>query len=428
MPLRFFPLLAFLFFLLPNTLLAQSPPFNEVFLKATHNSYANTPVGTIRQQLDAGCRIVELDIYDTELATAHDFLIGHSAPGNGDRLGNGNPPTPALSPWLKLINRWCDKHSRHAPIVIYFDLKNGSGYNNGSLALLDDEVSKIFGHKRYLAWQYPGAWPSVDDLRGKVMTVFTGGFQYRKAYRWDIGVHPVIAMNSYGQIIEIHESITQHLWYWIGQYEPDGTVAWRRHGQICPGVDPAVTIDDHGEIVEMHRDPATWQLLYCQGQLHQSSDVDWLPCEPFTEVTKIKFRGDLILPLLPEDRADVSDGRWVAVSTGPDAVAPAETLRYSTPTVTDARLTYEQRSFDEYDQGDPLLNRDGLLFYTAPYTASGITWGRAAREQGKIVRLWMFNSLRRAIFIGAPPANYPATDYPYTSWYDRYMQSLGAVR
>src|ERR1700734_2833486 len=95
--------------------LHASPPFNQVFLKATHNSYANTPVGTILQQLNSGCRIIELDIYDTQLATAHDFLIGHAAPGNDVHLGDGNPKTPALAKWLKLINHWSDVHRNHAP-------------------------------------------------------------------------------------------------------------------------------------------------------------------------------------------------------------------------------------------------------------------------------------------------------------------------
>ncbi|HEY1684261.1 MAG TPA: hypothetical protein VGG19_05835 [Tepidisphaeraceae bacterium] len=425
-----FPKIAWVFAVLLFTAsLHASAPFNQVFLKATHNSYARTPVGTIRQQLDSGCRIVELDIYDTQLATKHDFIIGHSAPGDGVHLGDGNPQTPALSKWLKLINHWSDAHPHCAPIVIYFDLKNGSGYNNGSLALLDDEVSKVFGKKRYLAWQCPGTWPDVDSLRGKVMTVLTGGYKFRAAYRWDRGQNPVIAINAHGQVIEIHESGRSALWFWTGQYESDGTIAWRRHGQLAAGISPSIALDDHGNVIEMHHLFGSSQWFYCQGTLRKNGDIIWQSPKYFSHdsASKIKFHRPITFPLSPQTRAGLPDGRWVSVSTAADTVAPSDILRYSTPTVNNARLTYEQRSFDECDMGDPLLNRDGLLFYTAPFPA-GITWGRAAREQGKIVRLWMFNKILPSVTADPPPANYPATDYPYRLWYKNYLQSLHSMQ
>jgi hypothetical protein len=404
--------------------LQASSLFNQVYLKATHNSYANTPVGTILHQLNSGCRIIELDIYDTQLATAHDFLIGHAGPGNDVHLGDGNPQTPALSKWLKLINHWSDSHRNHAPIVIYFDLKNGSGFNNGSLALLDEEVARIFGEKFYLAWHYPGIWPSADSLRGKILIVFTGAWKYRKAYRWDQGRHPAIAMNARGQVVEVHESGKDSLWYWTGQYEPDGTIAWHRHGKIASGILPTVAMDDHGDIVEIHGDPVTSQLACCAGRLQKNGEVTWQTSRPFLNSTKLKFYRPFSLD---RDKANLPDGRWVTVSNGADAVAPADTLRYSTPTVTNARLTYEQRSFIECDQGDPLLDRDGLLFFTAPARV-GVQWGRAARQQGKIVRLWQFNSITPNVQIDPPPANYPATDYPYAPWYDHYLQALQPIQ
>jgi hypothetical protein len=442
-------------------------PFNQVFLKATHNSYANTPVGTIRHQLDSGCRIIELDIYDTQLATAHDFIIGHAAPGNDVHLGDGNPETPALSKWLKLINHWSDAHLHHAPIVLYFDLKNGSGFNNGSLALLDEEVARIFGKKFYPAWQYPGTWPSIDSLRGKVMTVLTGGLKYRTAYRWDQGDDPCVAMNSRGQVVEVHGTSAGFLWYWIGEYQRDGTVAWRRHGKLGPGMYPAVAINKDGWIVEVHMPTDTsTQLLYSLGHLDKAGNVRWFSPHVYYETgadptvgfdssltlsavheslqtdLHCRLRGRLYparemiswespmisrdIQPLPRTRCTSTENRWISVSTAADTVARSDTLRYSTPTVHNARLTYEQRSFVEYDMGDPLLNSDGLLFYTAPFP-SGITWGRAARQADKIVRLWMFNKLTPVITAGPPPANYPATDYPYAPWYDHYMQSLHPI-
>jgi hypothetical protein len=234
-------------------------------------------------------------------------------------------------------------------------------------------------------------------------------------------------MNVHGQIIEIHESARNTLWYWTGQYERDGTIAWHRHGKLGTGISPAIALDDHGDIIEMHWDPATSQLFYCSGKLQKNGDVTWQTPRPFLNTAKIKFHHALSLPLLAQDKADLPDGRRVSVNVGADSVAPPDTLRYSTPAVNNARLTYEQRSFVECDMGDPLLDRDGLLFYTAP-AHTGVPWGRAARQKDKIVRLWQFNAITPTIQIAPPPANYPATDYPYASWYDQYMQSLHPIQ
>ncbi|WP_233573777.1 PI-PLC domain-containing protein [Amycolatopsis panacis] len=93
---------------------------------ATHNSYSGNvdgAKGPIAGQLNRGVRFIELDVHDNGYATAHDYGIGHSSPG--DLVDHaGNPASNNLRDWLALVNTWSTAHPTAAPIMVMLDLKD----------------------------------------------------------------------------------------------------------------------------------------------------------------------------------------------------------------------------------------------------------------------------------------------------------------
>src|SRR5882762_695529 len=79
--------------------------FSAAVFLATHNSYSGNVDGakdSIVYQLDHGVRFVELDIHDNGYATAHDYAVGHSSPG--DLVDHaGNPASNSLAGWLNVV-------------------------------------------------------------------------------------------------------------------------------------------------------------------------------------------------------------------------------------------------------------------------------------------------------------------------------------
>ena len=71
--------------------------------------------------------------------------------------------------------------------------------------------------------------------------------------------------------------------------------------------------------------------------------------------------------------------------------------------------------FVEYQKGDDSRLADSM-FYAA--SADDATWGHRQRQNGKIVRLWKYNSDKNVT------VNFPATDYPYASWYWAYCKRI----
>ncbi len=113
----------------------------------------------------------------------------------------------------------------------------------------------------------------------------------------------------------------------------------------------------------------------------------------------------------------------VSVWTGADGPTPAQTLRYSTDRLASDRIRYRPTAFAEYQEGDSAELQQGALFYAAPATsASFIT---SARQAGRVVRGWDFDSAARAT---NPLANYPATNHPWDAWYQSLLTQAGAVQ
>ena len=452
--------------LLPAGTASADVPFASAIFRATHNSYSGNVDGaknSITYQLDHGVRFVEFDIHDNGYDTARDYGIGHDSPGNlVDHTGN--PASNALRDWLGVVASWSGAHPAAAPIVVMVDLKDNltdnPSFAAGNLTALDQELSTAFGTKLVRARDYPNGLPSVDSLRGRVLTVISGDAQSRTEYSRDVGYNPAVAMNSHGQVVEVHDSGAGVLWYWTGTYGADGRITWSRHGRYDSGQTPAVALNDSGQLVEVHQSQNNSGLWYHTGTLGADGEITWsaskqydsgaLPTVAFTDATGTtlreihrsqgnsqnwQWRGVLSgSGVTWSGNATTSDARYdktvtaqgssrVSVWTGADGATSAQTLRYTTDRVTGDRIRYQQTAFDEFQEGDSAELKQGALFYAAPATSGSFIV--SARQAGRIVRGWDFDSASRAT---TPLANYPATNHPWDAWYETLVAQAGAVQ
>ncbi|MEQ4720546.1 hypothetical protein [Nonomuraea sp. B19D2] len=450
-----------------NAEASADPPLPSAIFRATHNSYSGNVDGarsSIAYQLDHGIRVIELDIHDNDYAAARDYSIGHDSPGNlVDHTGN--PASNLLRDWLNVINTWSTQHPTAAPIVVALDIKDdltdNASYAAGNLAALNQELASVFGTRLFRAEDYPASPPTVDALRGRVLPVISGDGKTRTLYKRDIGYHPAVAINGRGQVVEVHDSGAGALWYWTGTYGADGRVNWLRHGKYDNGVTPAVALNDNGDLIEVHQSENATTLWYRVGHLGADGEITWsssrryddgvLPTVRFTDAAGTQVReihrsqsssqnwnwhGVLnagAMTVSWSGNAKTSDARYdkttsasgtsrVHVWTGADGPTPSQTLRLDTDRHTGDRIRYQQTAFDEFQQGDSAELQQGALFYAAPATASSFI--TAARQAGRLVRGWDFDSAGNAT---DPPATYPATNYPYRTWYQDLLTRSGAV-
>lgn len=447
--------------------LIASPQTGQLFVDsvflATHNSYSGDVDGakdSIPYQLDHGVRFVELDVHDNDYAANHDYSIGHSSPG--DLVDhNGNPASNLLHDWLDMIAGWSNAHPTHAPLVVMLDLKDNLtdnyGFAAGNLTAVNQELQSAFGSSLLHPADYVGS-PTVDALRGKVLPLLSGDAGTRTEYKRDVGYHPAVAINSRGQIVEVHDSGGGALWYWTGTYAADGTVTWLRHGRYDSGTTPAVALDDAGQLVEVHQSQTATTLWYHVGQLGSDGEITWqashqydsgvTPTVAFTgantlvEVHKsqsssqnwtwngtlsgatVSWAGNAKTSsaLLAKSSAS-SGGRSITVYTGADGPTEAQTLRYTTSGVTGGRIRYQQTAFDEFQAGDSAILQQGALFYAA--TATNSSFIVSGRQSGHLVRGWDFDSAGDAT---TPLANYPASNTPWAGWYQTMVTNAGAVQ
>jgi hypothetical protein len=443
-------------------------PFASATFRATHNSYSGNldgSRGSIVRQLDSGVRFLEFDIHDNGYAANHDYSIGHDAPG--DKVDHaGNPASNLLRDWLQTVSVWSAAHPTHAPLLVMLDLKDNltdnTSFAAGNLAALNQELSDAFGSRLLMAKDVPAALGTIGSLRGSILSLLSGDAGTRTGYRRDVGYDPAIAINARGQVVEVHDSGSGTLWYWTGIYGADGRVTWSRHGRYDSGVTPAVALNDDGQLVEVHKSQDADTLWYHVGQLGADGEINWSPSRQYdtgilptisfvdagTTVREIHrsqsnnqnwdWHGTLNASTFTVSwnsatHGTTSDPRYdktvsvqgstrVAVWTGADGAAPAQTLLYSTDRIGSDRIRYTQTAFHEYQSGDSSLLKEAALFYAA--TATDTAFITSARRDGHVVRGWDFDSASDAT---SPLANYPATNHPSDAWYMNLLNQAGAV-
>ena len=257
--------------------------FHQANFAGTHNSYTGDSKGSITEQLDAGIRVLELDIHIDQLKDTGDYQIGHLWAGEGVALGNGNPNDVSLSLWLMQISTWSDNHVGHAPITIVLDAKDHIMGNldpeDDSPFFLNTMLLDVFGSKLYTAEEYNNSdngWPTVEELQDRIIVVLSGSEISRIRYNRDEGETPSISINDHGNVLHVHENGTGSIWYWFGNLQEDNTILWTNHGHFALGFNPSVDINNDGYFVVVYEGFLTGQIWYQSGQITSDGTVTQL--------------------------------------------------------------------------------------------------------------------------------------------------------
>lgn len=241
-----------------------------------------------------------------------------------------------------------------------------------------------------------------------------------------LGTTPAVAINNAGVVVEVHKSGSNAgLWCRVGQLnETTGDVDWNNASvRYDRGVTPTLRFErlDGSRLREIHASQRfTEQKWARHGSLNDvASGVDW------------ERNGMTDSGLHDKSAAHVS-GMSLTVQSAPepgvDGVARvAKTLYYvmrvSSNNSIVARISFPKMAFVEYQEGNlQALVDDGAIFHANK--AFKLDWIAGQRRQGHIVRQWGFNVATHG---SQPPASFPATDYPFGSWYAEYMNTVDSV-
>ncbi|MFE0026051.1 phosphatidylinositol-specific phospholipase C domain-containing protein [Amycolatopsis sp. NPDC059021] len=174
---------------------ADSPKVSHVTTVGVHNTYETGAYDYLARSLDAGTSLIELDVWPDIIT--HEWKVSHSNP-----LGNDNNCVAASSAsqlysggrnknleyCLDDIRLWLAAHPGHSPVTLKLEMKTGFSDNHG---LGPDELDATFrAHLGAAAFRPADLlgrystldeaaradnWPSMDALRGKVITEIIPG-------------------------------------------------------------------------------------------------------------------------------------------------------------------------------------------------------------------------------------------------------------
>ncbi|WP_329068305.1 phosphatidylinositol-specific phospholipase C domain-containing protein [Amycolatopsis sp. NBC_01480] len=174
---------------------ADSPKISHVTTVGVHNTYDPAAYPYLAQALDNGSSLIELDVWPDIIT--HEWKVSHSNP-----LGNSNNCVAASSAadlysggtnkdleyCLDDIRIWLAAHPGHTPLTLKLEMKTGFSTNTG---LGPDSIDAAFrahlGGAVFKPADLLGSyatlddaskadnWPSVDSLRGKVLTEIIPG-------------------------------------------------------------------------------------------------------------------------------------------------------------------------------------------------------------------------------------------------------------
>lgn len=436
----------------PNSA-TMSKKYRDTIFISTHNSYSGGSRKSLQYQLDNHVRLLELDVHNKD----GQYVIGHTWPGHEVDHGDGNPSGMLLEDWLKVIAGWSRGHERHLVVTVVLDLKD-----NVDLVLLNLMVDNVFGGKIWKGEEDVGD-VGVESLRGRIVVVLSGNKNSRLRYAWDVGEDPAVDINEDGWVVEVHHSggpaSHRALWYWSGRRESDGRVKWLRHAKYDRGTDPAVAINNEGVIVEVHKSGTRNALFYHVGRLENNGNIVWGPSRKydngispsvaFTDRNKDQLverhkssRGGVKWTWngkLNKKNASDIDVAWSgnkktnsnlfvknkASNSGYSISVEIASgkLVYSKADGNKGRIRPEQVFHIEVqDEDDNDLGKEGLLFYAT--SSQNRDWIAQRRKAKKIVRQWNFETAHGT----TPPANFPASNDPFSSSHQTQMNLYGAIR
>ena len=434
------------------------------YWSATHNSYEGGERGTIQEQLNQGVRAIEYDIHDNDFER-EGYRLGHVQFGDAVAYGGGNPNSDSLNQWLDLINQWSITHPDHAPIILTIDLKDNlmdnRSYEAGNLAHLNDVMRSSLDR----IWLPDDGLHDINLARGHVLCVLSGDQGTRRGYLHDEGHDPALAINSSGQLLEVHDSGTGNLWYWSGLIEGD-LVHWKRHGRYDSGRRASALLNEDGDVIEVHQSEVRDRLWYSVGELSQEGELILNSADQFTSgiwpslswrdssqgLLSLRYQrdgdiyereGELIVSqgrviwgsevrLSPQqsvfERNAVSyQGKSFRVSNEGDLYGyPRHTLWISVSmggqALHEAPIRYEQLCYVEWQRSE----HQDLLLGRQPFGA--LPGGQYASlpedvRQRKVIRGWEFSG--RDLSSAIPQI--PSTDTPYRQDYEQFIEALDVV-
>jgi hypothetical protein len=204
-------------FAAPTTQPACKSPaarYNEVRQVSSHNSYDRcgmnplecTPKRDLWLQAEYGVRSFELDLH-------HGDRRGEWAVYHATNTISGGNHCETLTECFQYLGDWHDAHPGHEPITIWYELKDK--WEDGWKPVdLDRRFQSRFGaalftpsqllarcpaaHTLQQAVQMPGCgWPTVDELRGRVMMVLMGDNGEEANYLDDVNGYRGAPNNGY---------------------------------------------------------------------------------------------------------------------------------------------------------------------------------------------------------------------------------------
>jgi len=100
----------------------------------------------------------------------------------------------------------------------------------------------------------------------------------------DKGIHPDVAINRTGYVVEVHQSNNYHneLWYNTGKLSTDGnSIIWytgnKDERNYDTGIEPTVAINDSLIVIEVHKSENTNELYHNIGKLNTNTHlIDWI--------------------------------------------------------------------------------------------------------------------------------------------------------
>src|SRR5690606_40986429 len=95
-------------------------------------------------------------------------------------------------------------------------LEDNPSYQAGNLAALNALLETAFGPRLYAAELMGETFPSIDDLRDRILCVLRGHEGTRIAYRRDRRDNPAIAIDSARRVADVHDCGSGELWHWTG--------------------------------------------------------------------------------------------------------------------------------------------------------------------------------------------------------------------
>ncbi len=159
----------------------EADKYNKVFQPTCHNCYEKQYSSSLKKALDTAYNI-ELDIWNG--VPTPSWIVSHnlSIKSNSNCSGQGN-----LSNCLRDINSWSNSHPNHDVRTVYLDKKDGWVIGDKE-SDLDNYIKKfIASSKLYTPADFKGgysdlraaakanAWPTLGNLKGRIIFVLTGG-------------------------------------------------------------------------------------------------------------------------------------------------------------------------------------------------------------------------------------------------------------